>query len=59
MIDTSTFAGLNGEIVDQHMGSTAGYAEYLAAYEAAEDKAAFNAQYFCWGKYETTNQKTD
>lgn len=43
MIDTSTFIGLYGETVEQHMGSTDGYAEYLAGYEAATDKLAYNA----------------
>ena len=43
MIDTSTLIGLHGETVEQHMGSTDGYAEYLAGYEAATDKLAYNA----------------
>lgn len=45
MNDTSTFTGLHGEIADQVMGCSDGYAEYLAAYEAATDKAKFNAEF--------------
>jgi hypothetical protein len=57
MIDTSTFVGLHGEIVEQHMGSSSGYAEYLAAFEAAEDKAEFNSRWFFGGRHDTTNEK--
>lgn len=44
MTDTSTFTGLHGEMVDQVMGSSEGYDEYLAGYELATNKAAYKAQ---------------
>ena len=54
MIDTSTFTGLHGEMAEQVMGCSKGFAEYQAGYEAAEDKSAYNAELLSkfWGRDE-------